>query len=185
MEQVNIIIGRFQPITNGHVRCMEQATAKTGCPTIICMIETTDAKVDERHPFPSSMLVPMYKTLFKGNKNIKDIILVKNANIVAVGEELYKMGYEIRSWVCGTDRVQSYTKMAEKYAEQAHLPENFEVIEIKRGDEDESATKLRQALADDDKRAFFAMFPAIKLSSRLQVNFYEELRKQLLKIKNK
>ena len=72
--------------------------------------------------------------------------------------------------------------MIEKYAEKAGLPTDFEVIEIKRGDEDESATKLRQALHDDDKSTFFGMFPSIHPSTRLKVNIYDELRTQLLKI---
>lgn len=182
MKQVNIIIGRFQPITTGHLKCIQTAMDKVKCPTVICMIDTPQAKVDERHPFPSSMLMPMYQTLFKGNKLVEDIVLVKNANIVAIGEELYNKGYEIRSWVCGTDRVASYKQMATKYSDQAHLPANFELIEIPRTDEDTSATELRQYLLAGDKKSFLAKFPSIRLSARLQVDFYEELRQQILKV---
>ena len=186
--KINIIIGRFQPITTGHIKCATTAYEKTGCPTVLCMIETPEAKVDVRHPFPSSQLLPIYKELFSGpqdKSHIIDIILVKNADIVKIAEQCRDKGYEIRSWSCGTDRYDSYSKMAEKYAEKAGLPADFEVIEIKRGDEDESATKLRQALRDDDKSTFFRMFPAIHLSTRLKVNIYDELRTQLLKIDSK
>lgn len=183
MTQVNIIIGRFQPITNGHIKCATAAYEKTGCNTILCMIDTPDAKVDSRHPFPSSMLLPLYKDLLDKKSHIEDIILVKNADIVKAAELLRDKGYEIRSWSCGTDRVESYRKMAEKYADKAGLPADFEVIEIKRGDDDESATKLRQALRDDDRSAFFKMFPAISLSARLKRDVYTELREQLLKVK--
>ena len=184
MTQVNIIIGRFQPITNGHVKCAVQAYEKRGLPTVLCMIDTPDAKVDARHPFPSSMLLPLYKDMFDGQEksHIVDVVLVKNADIVKAAEILRDKGYEIGSWSCGTDRVDSYSKMAEKYADKAGLPADFEVIEIKRGDDDESATKLRQALRDDDKTTFFRMFPDIHLSTRLKRNVYTELRDQLLSI---
>lgn len=188
LQQCNIIIGRFQPITTGHVKCATTAYEKTGCPTVLCMIETPEAKADDRHPFPSSQLLPIYKELFSGpqdKSHIIDIILVKNADIVKIAEQCRDKGYEIRSWSCGTDRYDSYSKMAEKYAEKAGLPADFEVIEIKRGDDDESATKLRQALRNDDKSTFFRMFPAIHLATRLKVNIYDELRTQLIKIDNK
>lgn len=184
MKQVNIIIGRFQPITKGHLKCAAQAYERHGCPTVLCMIDTPDSKVDARHPFPSSMLLPLYTDMFDGNEksHIENIMLVKNADIVKAAEGLRANGYEIRSWSCGTDRVESYTKMAEKYADKAGLPADFEVIEIKRGDDDESATKLRQALRDNDKTTFFRMFPDIRLSARLKRDIYNELREQLLSV---
>lgn len=187
MKQVNIIIGRFQPITNGHLKCAMQAYKKHGCPTVLCMIDTPEAGVDARHPFPSTMLLPMYHNLFDGQEksHIVDIVLIKNADIVKASEILRGKGYEIRSWSCGTDRVDSYTKMAKKYAEKAGLSPDFEVIEVKRGDDDESATKLRQALRDDDKTTFFRMFPEIHLSTSFKQNIYTELRNQLLSVDNK
>lgn len=187
LQKCNIIIGRFQPITTGHVKCAVAAFEKTGCPTVLCMIDTPEAKVDSRHPFPSSQLIPIYKELFSHSNDkshIIDIILVKNADVVKTSEILQEKGYQIRSWSCGTDRYDSYSKMAAKYAEKANLPADFEVIEIKRGDDDESATKLRQALRDDDKTTFYRMFPAISLSTRLKTNIYDELRAQLLKVDN-
>jgi hypothetical protein len=147
------------------------------------MIDTPDNKVDIKHPFPSSMLLPLYKDLFKKNNMIEDIILVKNADIVKIGETLYEKGYQIQSWSCGTDRFDSYDKMAKKYAEQAHLSDDYQTLEIKRSDEDISATKVRQAILDDDYKTFVSMTPLVTLSSRLAgKECYQELREQLLKI---
>lgn len=186
MKQVNITIGRFQPLTNGHMKCIEQAYHTTGMPTVICMIGVDESKADERHPFPTSMLLPIYKKALEKNKMIADIVLVKNANIVDIGPMLYKMGYQVRSWSCGTDRLADYEKMALKYKDQAQLADDFQMIEIKRADEDVSATKVRQALLDDDYKTFVAMTPLITLQSRLRSEeCYNELREQLLKIYGK
>lgn len=183
MERINIMIGRFQPLTNGHMACVQEAFIKKGVKTIICMIGVSDEKVDEKHPFPSSMLLPMYQNIFNKNKMVEDIVLVKNADIVKIGEMLWDMGYEIVSWTCGTDRLSSYQKMAEKYADKAHLPADFEMIEVKRSDEDISATKVRQALIEDDYKYFASMTPLITLQTRLKnVNYYETLRNQILKV---
>lgn len=182
MKQVNILIGRFQPMTKGHLRCMEQAFAKFEVPTVICMIDTPDSKVDERHPFPSSLLLPLYKEIFKRSKLVHDIILVKNADIVKIGAELTNKDCQIRSWTCGTDRIDSYSKMASKYAEQAGLASDFEMLEIKRGDEDESATKARAALLADNKEEFMKLSIPIPLHARLKSDYYSTLQEQLLKV---
>ena len=121
MKEVNITIGRFQPFTKGHLACIESVYNELGLPTVICMIGVDDSKVDEKHPFPSSMLLPMYKDVFEKNKMVADIILVKNANIVEIGETLYKRGYQIKSWSCGTDRIASYEKMATKYGTSSFI----------------------------------------------------------------
>lgn len=186
MKKVNITIGRFQPFTKGHLACIESVYNELGIPTIVCMINVADEKVDEKHPFPSSMLLPIYKDVFEKNKMVEDFILVKNANIVEIGETLYKMGYQIGSWSCGTDRIASYEKMATKYAEQSHLSPDFKMFEIKRSDEDISATKVREAILKDDYKTFVTMTPLATLKSKLQgKEYYKELREQLLKIHNK
>lgn len=182
MTSVNIIIGRFQPITKGHLKCAEYAFKQNGCKTVLCMVETLESKVDERHPFPSDMLVPMYRDLLKSNKYVVDIVLVKNADIVKIAEQLREKHYVISSWACGTDRYPSYKAMADKYAERAGLAENFEVIEIKRTGTDISATKLRDYLKAGDKVLFYEGFPVIPLSVNLKYNIFDTLKTQLFKV---
>lgn len=182
MKKVNIVIGRFQPFSKGHYKCIEAAWKKKGIPTVICMIDVPENKVDERHPFPTTMLVDLYKELFKRDPKIADVVMVKNADIVKIAEELKKKGYKIASWTCGTDRIDSYTRMSDKYKDQAGLVDDFEMIEVKRGDEDISATKVRQALLDDDRTTFLKMVPTVSLSFRLEHDLFAILREQILKV---
>ena len=187
MQKVNIVIGRFQPFTNGHLKCVEEAWNKLNVPTIICMINTKDEKVDEKHPFPSSLLLPLYNDVFKKNKMIKKVVLVVNADIVKIGEMLKNDDYQICSWTCGTDRYESYSRMSKNYHDQAGLSDDFQMIEVKRGDEDISATKVRQALLNDDKRTFDKMTPFGSLSQHLKgkESVYEVLKTQINKVMNK
>ena len=185
MKKVNIVIGRFQPFTKGHYACVEAAMKKKNLPTVICIIDTPESKVDERHPFPSDMLTDLYGEFFSHDEKIVGVVPVKNADIVKIGEELKKHDFEIASWTCGTDRIDSYTKMSTKYKEQAGLSDDFEMIEVYRTDEDVSATKARQALLDDDKKAFYSMIPPVSLSTRLRINLYDHLKKQIDKVHKK
>lgn len=182
MKHVNLMIGRFQPFTTGHYKCVEEAMKQKGLPTVVAMINTTMEKVDEKHPFPSSLTLPLYNDLFKKDKNLEKFILVSNADIVKISEAFAKEGYQIASWTCGTDRIDSYTRMSEKYHDQANLADDFEMIEIFRTGDDVSATKVRKALIDGDKKAFYSMVPMVHLSARLKNDYYEVLKEQIDKV---
>ena len=176
MKRVNILLGRFQPFTQGHYICVETAKKLKKLPTVICMINTPESKVDKRHPFSSDLLLDVYSDLFTQDPNIMDVVLVKNANIVAISAELSSRGYQIASWTCGTDRYNSYSTMAEKYREKSDLSDDFEVIEVKRTDEDISATKARNCLLNDDIEGFISLMPSKMTISR---DTFEILKKQV------
>jgi hypothetical protein len=178
MKEINIMVGRFQPLTNGHLSCVETAYKKLGIPTVLCMIGVDENKIDEKHPFPTTLLEPLYKEILGTNKMIEDIIIIKSADIVKISEILYDKGYVIRSWTCGTDRYIPYKKMADKYAEQAKLHKDMEVIEIHRNDDDVSATQARVALKTGDKTGFNKLVPINTLKSRLKGNSYYDVLKK-------
>ena len=159
MKKVNIIIGRFQPFTAGHYVCVKTANDKNNLPTVICMVDTPESKVDNRHPFPTSKLLNTYKDMFDKDPLIADVVTVKSADIVSAAKALKDKGYQIASWTCGTDRIDDYTRMAEKYHDAAELSDDFECIEVPRTDEDISATKARNCLLNDDKDGFFKLMP--------------------------
>ena len=48
-KDINLMVGRFQPFTKGHLKCVEAAFAENGFPVRICMIGNT--KFDNKHPF--------------------------------------------------------------------------------------------------------------------------------------
>ena len=179
----NIIIGRFQPLTDGHMKCIEAAWKELGIGTVICLVDTPENKVDARHPFSTSVLLPIYNELKDTFKYINDIVVVKNADIVKIGEAVNDK-YEIKSWTCGTDRIDSYTKMSTNYKDQAGLAPDFQMIEVKRGDGDISATKVRKALLDGDVKTFNRLTPYNTLRSYIkeQNKVYNILRAEILQI---
>ena len=164
-NHINIIIGRFQPLTNGHLKCLEEVYKETGLKTIVCIIKTD--KLDERHPFDSESLIKIYNSIPSINKYIEKFIEVNSANIVPIQEELKEQGYIIDTWVCGSDRYKPYKKMADKYTE------GVEVMEIKRSDDDISATMAREALKKNDKKLFLRITP-------IPEKYYNELWTKIL-----
>lgn len=182
----NIIIGRFQPLTDGHMKCIETARKELGIGTVICIIDTPEEKVDERHPFSTSTLLPIYNDLkLSFPRMINDIVVIKNADIVKIGE-LLNDKYLIKSWTCGTDRIDSYTKMTNRYKEQAGLADDFKMIEVKRSDDDVSATRARQALINGDIKTFDKLTPYNTLRSYVKNSnsVYNILREKILQINN-
>lgn len=192
MEKVNIVVGRFQPFTAGHYKLIE-AAKKKGLPSVICMINPKT--LDERHPFPVPLMQELYSGLFQKNNDIIDIIPVSSANLGPIAKTLKGMGYQVASWTCGTDRFKQYNAMANAYIQNyatkptyaefkdCPLADDFEVIEIQRGDEDISATKVRNALLNNDQESFDAMMPT---GARFDKDIlYLKLKDQIDKVYNK
>lgn len=171
MKKVNILVGRFQPFTKGHYKCVEASKL----PTVICMINTPSDKVDAKHPFPTEMLVDLYTDLFSNDSKIVDVVPISSANIIRIAEELNNKGYQIGSWTCGTDRLDQYTRMSSKYHDKSNLTDDFEMIEVPRSDEDISATKARNCLLNNDKSGFLSMIP----DGSNEDDLYNILKKQI------
>lgn len=171
---VNIVLGRFQPFTKGHEKIMTTMFKENGHPTVLLVI--SNKKFDAKHPFDDTVIQNEFDICYKGKDFYQDIIFVKSADIKAFSEALHDKGYEPVLWGCGTDRYPQFKKMADKYKEQFGLLPEFDAFEIKRTDDDISATKVREALKKDDKETYLKMMPdgAEKI--------YDELKAQLSKI---
>lgn len=174
MEQVNILVGRFQPLTLGHMKCVDEAWNKYKLPTVLCMIDTQLNKTDSKHPFPSTILFPLYSRIIKKFSKIKDIILVKNADIVQISEILKGFGYQIACWTCGSDRAADYKRMIKDYGHKANLAPSCDVLEVNRPADALSATKVRQLIKDGNLSEFCKSTPwgqSIRLRTRAEKDF--------------
>ena len=173
MIPINIIVGRFQPLTKGHLKCAQYAFDKYKVKTILGMIETK--RTDSKKPFLTSEFLDLYKDVILNDKNILDIILIPNADIVKINSLCKDNGYIIKSWTCGTDRFEDYSKMAQKYEPQ------IEVLEVPRTEEDISATKARKCLLDNDRDGFYQLFAPVSLKNRQKHgDIFNKFRQKLI-----
>ena len=151
MTKVNIVIGRFQPFTLGHLKCCTKVYKTRGLKTVLCVIDTV--KTDEKHPFLTKMMWAGFKALVKEYDEIEDVVLVKNADILKIGEAVAAKGYTVETWSCGSDRIEAYTRMCKK-----HAPD-VDVIEIHREDSDISGTQVRALIKADKEDQFKELTP--------------------------
>lgn len=167
-----IIVGRFQPLTKGHLKLILEAKRK-GLEPVLCMIDghagrsADSKKTDERKPWDSRFLLDLYAEPMK--KLGFHIVLVKSADIVEIGKAIPG----IRAWFCGTDRYKDYARMVDKYGVEAGLDPEFELVEIPRSDEDISATKCRKAIVEGDFKTFSKLYiyPDKEVFELLKTNY--------------
>lgn len=183
-QKCNILVGRFQPLTIGHLKCVDYAYKLLKIPTVLCMIETLENKTDERHPFPSSYLLSMYEKLLKNNKKILDIILIKNADILAIEKTIQERfsGVTIQSWTAGTDRIDAYKKMLARCKDRIVQQEPIQLLEVVRSEEDVSATLARKYLIGNDYKQFYKLFIPVGLSEFQTHTIFTQLRNFVLQV---
>lgn len=159
MKKVNICLGRFMPFTKGHYKMIEYGLKHNGLPTVIFMI--SNKKMDKKHPFSDELIQKEMDMLKKSLKGIENTVYVSSADIVKLGKWCYENNYEPQLWITGSDRLAAYKRQAEnpKYQDLGHFPSSFTTLEVPRTDEDISATKVREAIMNNDLDAFKKMMP--------------------------
>jgi cytidyltransferase-like protein len=168
-----MVMGRFQPFTNGHVKMIQEVYKQNNLPVCVCVVSNT--KFDTKHPFSDELMMKEFDLCLKPMKEFLDVIILKGGDFGRWFDEMKKRGYQPQLWGCGSDRLASYTKFATnpKYHTMFDLPEDFNTYEIKRTDDDVSATKVREALRNEDKTTFEKMMP--KGSEKLFNEFRDAL----------
>ena len=156
-NSVNIMVGRFQPFTLGHLKCLKGIKNSLGVPTLLCVIPGNG---DDKHPFMGNVQDEMYERLKEANPDlIADVAYVKNAFIEAWVLAAKERGLEPVSWTCGNDRIEAYRSMVQKHGEKYGLSPEFQVYLVDRGDDNISATSVRESLLNGNKEKFMAEMP--------------------------
>ena len=163
VETYGVMFGRFQPLTLGHMRGIEQMINEVdkGIVYIVKGEKSSDDK--DKNPFSAETQLKLLKEVLPEHI---DAQISKSAFYPDIINEIDAIDFKIYS---GTDRYQTYKKML-IYVEDI---KSAEVIQIKRSDDDISATKVRNALKNNDEKTFKELTPN-------QIHkFYDELRKSI------
>ena len=171
--KVNIILGKFHPFTKAHCQIIEDLYRQNNYKVIIVIARSKN--IDETHPFSQDLILKELSKVYSTNNIVQDIYVHSGGDFGPLFEHLYKAGYEPQLWGCGTDRVEAYRKFIKnpKYIKMFHLPENFDIYELKRTNNDISATKVRQFIKDNNFESFKEMMPEESWQ------FFEEFKKEL------
>ena len=185
LKKCNVTVGRFQPFTEGHMKMVEAGYKENELPCVILQIPNT--KNDAKHPFTDELIKEEIKFIIDEQKKANHVSIaghfyVKNADIAKIAQTCHENGFEPVMWLCGSDRYQQYSKQAdtEKYKVANNMLMEFKAFEVKRTDDDTSATKVRQAIKDDDFTTYMKMMPQ---GFDENTDIWEKFKKELSQIK--
>ena len=161
-EKVNMFVGRFQPFTLGHAKVLETIHKQNGYPVVVFLVKAAKAQKDDavKRPYDTSTQIEMFDAVKKQYSFLKEIFVIPSAGIDLMFNEM-RPKYEPVLWGTGTDRFKTYGYQVnnDKYREALGVLPEFGLYEIKRDDDDISATKVREALEKGDKKEFEKLTP--------------------------
>ena len=159
-ETHGIFSGRFQPVTKAHADIIETIGKENKKGTIFLVKGKDTSKDKEKNPFDVDMQKKMLEAVAPKNVQIK---------IIPTGffvDDLNEMPDKNFIAYAGSDRVGAYKRFTSYLDEDKTL----EIKEIKRGDDDISATQVRVALKNDNEDGFK------KLTDKRVHKMYDELK---------
>jgi cytidyltransferase-like protein len=177
-QPVNMFVGRFQPFTLGHVKVLETLYKENGYPVVVFLVKSKTVKAEDavKRPYDVDTQIAMFNRVQKEYPFLKEVIVVPSAAIDLMFNQL-RPKYEPVLWGTGSDRLKAYGYMVDnqKYREELNVRPDFGLHEIKRGDDDISATQVRNTLINDEYNGFK------KLTPKSLHGMYDELKTKLEK----
>jgi hypothetical protein len=176
--------GRFSPPTIGHEKLIEavakQQKKNSGSKMYVYASHSEDPK---KNPLPYTKKIAYMRKMFK--KYAKNITTGTSRTAIEVAVELYKKGHKAIVMVVGSDRVQEFESLLNKYngvdAKHGYYGfDNIEVVSAGERDPDAegvsgmSASKMRKAAEDGDFQSFEMGLPTGFAQSK---QLYRDVRK--------
>tara|TARA_R110000737_G_scaffold345262_1_gene373582 strand:+ start:1968 stop:3614 length:1647 start_codon:yes stop_codon:yes gene_type:complete len=169
LEPVNVILGRFQPMTIGHLGMSKELEKINGLPSVYIYIRSKSGKNSK---FTDKLTINYMEDVVKGQDLVKDAWAMSASFIPVIVMETQRRGYNPVLIGAGEDRVKTYTGMAKRMKNITTHPD-FKVQELK--GRLTSATEVRQAISDDDEKKFK------KLTPKAVHPYYKQLKDELEK----
>ena len=156
--------GRFNPPTTGHEKLIDalarQQSKNAGSDMFVYASHSNDPK---KNPLPHAKKIAYMRAMFPKYK--RNILSDKDRNVFEIATSLYNKGYRSVVMVVGSDRVNEFTSLLNKYndVEGRHGYYNFNNIEVvsagerdpdAEGVEGMSASKMRAAAVEGDYDTF-------------------------------
>ena len=181
-ESAVVVFGRFNPPTTGHEKLLKSAgteASRTGADLRIYPSRSVDAKKNPLQPGTKieymQKMFPDYAEDIKDDPNAKTIFDVLIA--------CQNLAYKSVTIVVGQDRLAEFQGLAQKYNGDLYDFEEIKVISAGQRDADAeglegmSASKMRDAAAKDDFKAFAKGIPNI--GNMDKKNLYNILQKSM------
>lgn len=163
IKPVGVVFGKFSPFTGpkGHGKLVEFAQKQFGKDNVIIVSPTRTVKDDKVDIFTDEQKEAIIR---KANPDI-EFHRIKSGIPPRMFTRVIDLGYERPVFIVGEDREDDFKKFFIEY-NKANKPiedmtdEDFgkgEYLVVPRSDEDTSATKVRKALINNDKKLFIKL----------------------------
>ena len=181
-ESVVITFGRFNPPTTGHEKLLKSASAEADRSKSDFRVYPSRSVDSKKNPLqPGTKIEYMQKMFPDYADNIKDDANARTIFDVLVACQ--NIGYKAVTIVVGQDRLAEFQGLAQKYNGDLYEFEEIKVISAGARDADAeglegmSASKMRDAAAKDDFKAFAKGIPTI--GNMDKKNLYNILQKSM------
>ena len=186
-DTIVFTFGRFNPPTVGHeklITAVENVAKSKGGKYLVYPSHTQDAK---KNPLSQTQKIKYIRKMFPKHK--RNIVAGTNRHALDVAVELYDKGYTTLIMVVGSDRVQEFQRILDRYngEDQTHGFYQFDKIEVvsagerdpdAEGVEGMSASKMRAAAVKGDFESFRLGTPT-SLSDADTKTMFNDVRKGL------
>lgn len=167
LESVNVVIGRYQPFTIGHLGMAKELEKINGLPSVYIYIRSKSGKNSK---FSDNLTINYMDDIAKGQDLVKDAWSMTGSFIPVVVMETQRRGYNPVLIGAGEDRAKTYTGMAKRMKNITTHPD-FAIQELK--GRLTSGTEVRQAIIDGDEKKFKKFTPK-------QIHpYYKQLKDEL------
>lgn len=157
-KNVNIIVGRFQIFSNGHMNMANELYEMNKLPVVIVVVHPGHNK-SGNSPLEESTVKSMFNNVRDDSKGkILDYKIIKRGYLSDVIEAL-RPQYEPVLWGAGEDRINDYKKQLElnnKKGNELKLTDKFQIMNTSRT---MNSTDVRKVISEDKFGEFKSMVP--------------------------
>ncbi len=167
LEDVNLIVGRFQPFHKGHLKMATSLKEKNDLPSIVAVVHPGHNR-SNRSPFNQDLVRKYMEAVVKENPElIKGFFIVNRGLLGIIYGKAKEHGYLVKLIGAGDDRIEDYKKQEEYLKKHgSDFPEDIKVVETPRTT---SATEVRDSIKNEDFLEFKKKVP------HAMVSFYPQL----------
>ena len=148
MKNAQLLLGRFQPFHNGHLRIVNAMKNP-----VISVVKGAKSSQDKKvNPFDVDTQLTLIKSSVKPTVRV---ITSPSGYLPDIIKQFADLGINVTEVWCGTDRLETYKKQIER----AGLVDRVDIVEIDRAADSESATAVREAIAEGNSDKFKKLMP--------------------------
>jgi cytidyltransferase-like protein len=157
LKDVNLLVGRFQPFHNGHLKMAKFLKEKNDLPSVAVVVYPGHNK-SGKSPFNEEVISKYMDGIVRDEKEVEDYIIVQRGLIGSAIVKLLNKGYNPILIGAGEDRIEDYTKQLD-YVKKSDIGDQMKDLKLVQTPRVTSATEVRETIKDEDYQKFRKLVP--------------------------